>query len=36
VPGPGSIAPTRMIVRVRDGQARIVALNDEFFGRRGP
>lgn len=36
VPGPGSIAPTRMIVRVRDGQARIVSLNDEFFGRRGP
>jgi hypothetical protein len=36
VPGPGSVAPTRMIVRVRQGQARIVALNDDFFGRRGP
>ena len=35
-PVPGASAPTRMIVRVRDGSARIVALNDDFFARRAP
>lgn len=35
-PVPGAFVPTRMIVRVRDGGARIVALNDEFFARRAP
>lgn len=36
VPNPAGAAPTRMIIRLREGAARIVALNDEFFGRRGP
>ena len=35
-PGPTGAAPTRMVVRFVDGEARIVALNDEFFGRRAP
>jgi hypothetical protein len=35
-PVPTAVAPTRMIIRITDGVARIAALNDEFFLRRMP